>query len=95
MFELETLEVSATLREKNSVDAMAQSRREESIMTAMYLVETELKWQKFIGTARLFIDHGGPLSCIGRHSANWVCLYSVHIQYHLNYITCRMRTWTI
>ena len=75
MYELETLEFSATLTERNAVDAMAQSRSEESIMTTMYVVETEPKWQKFIGAARLFIDHGGPLSCIGRHSGNWACLY--------------------
>lgn len=70
MYEFKALEFSATLTGKKSVNAMAQSRSEESIMTAMYLVETEPKWQIFIGTARLFIDHGGPLSCIGRHFAS-------------------------
>ena len=77
MYKFETLEVSATLTEKNSVDAMAQSRSKESIMTAIYLAKTEPKSPKFIGTARLFIDGGGPLSCIGRHFASGL----VYIQY--------------
>ena len=69
MYEFEGLEVSATLAENNAVDAMAQSRSEGSIMTAIYLVKTEPKSQKVIGAARLFIDGGGPLSCVGRHFA--------------------------
>ena len=71
MYGVGALEYEATLTRKRSVDAMAQSRRsEESIMTAMHLFKTERKPQKVIGTARLFIDGGGPLSCIGRHFAN-------------------------
>ena len=66
---------------KKSVNAMVQSRSEESIMTAMDLVKTEVKWQKVIGTARLFIDGGGTLSCIGRHCASGL----VCIQYGLLY----------
>ena len=81
MYGFETLELSATLTGRNSVDAMAQSRREESIMTEMDLVKTEAKWQKVIGTARLFIDGGGPLSCMGRHFA----IGLVYIQYDLLY----------
>ena len=86
MYEFDSLEVSATLRQKKSVNAMAQSRSEESIMTTMYLVETEAKSRKVIGTARLFIDYGGPLSCFGSHFASVACLYSNYIQYDLSYL---------
>ena len=83
MYEFEALESSATLREKNSFNAMAQSTREESIMTAMYLVKTEPKSQKIIGRARLFIDGEGPLSCTRRHFGSTLVNFRYDLLYHL------------
>ena len=72
MYEVDALELSATLAGKNPLAATSHSKIEESITMVRYRYLAKMDWQMqmITGTECIFIYLGEPLGFHGRHSAS-------------------------